>query len=108
MKQSLTGKQRKHLRGLAHGLKPVVQVGVKGLTEELIAAINEALDAHELIKIKFMEFKEEKHEIADQIASKVSCELAGMIGNIAILYRRHKDKSKRHVDPGPAHGDTED
>ena len=48
----LTGKQRQHLRALAHHLEPVVQIGHEGPTEAVLAQINEALEAHELIKVK--------------------------------------------------------
>ncbi len=89
--------QRKYLRGLAHSLKPVIQVGQKGITDELISSVDEALNAHELIKVKFVEFKGERKELTDEIAKKCSAQLAGMIGNIAILYREHKNEDKRKI-----------
>lgn len=93
----LTGKQRTRLRGLAHGLKPVVLVGMKGLTPEQVKALDAALLTHELIKVKFLEHKEEKKELAAEMAAATGAELAGMIGNIAILYRPHPDPAKRRV-----------
>ena len=54
----LTGYQRKYLRGLAHNLKPAIIIGKKGITEPVITEIKEALNKHELIKIKFVDFKE--------------------------------------------------
>jgi len=48
----LKGSDRRHLRGLAHQLKPVVQVGKQGLIENLITTVSQALDAHELIKVR--------------------------------------------------------
>lgn len=93
----LKGHERKYLRGLAHGLKPVVQIGIKGITEGLILAINEALDTHELIKIKFIDMKEMKKELSDEIAAKTCSELCGIIGNIAILYKRQRDPEKRKI-----------
>ncbi len=50
---TLKGFQKKHLKGLAHGLKPVVQIGKEGITEGIIRAVDEGLFRHELIKIKF-------------------------------------------------------
>ena len=96
--KELSGKERKYLRGLAHSMKPVVQVGAKGLSDTLISAVNEALETHELIKVKFVEFKDEKKEIAATIAEKSLSQLAGMIGNVAIFYRENKDEDKRKVD----------
>ena len=63
----LKGFQKKYLRGLAHNLKPVVLIGQKGLTDDLIKSADRALDRHELIKVKFNEFKEreQKTEITD-------------------------------------------
>ncbi len=97
--KKLTGFQAKYLRGLAHGLKPVVFVGQKGITDALIASTEQALDRHELIKIKFIDFKknQQKKEIAEAIEAKTGCLRVGMIGHIAILYRRHNDPDKRRV-----------
>jgi len=60
--KKLTGMQAKYLRGRAHGLKPVVFVGQRGLTDALIASTEQAFDRHELIKIKFIDFKEKKQK----------------------------------------------
>jgi RNA-binding protein len=95
----LSGYQAKYLRGLAHRLKPVVFVGQKGLTRELIASVNSALDRHELIKVKFVEYKEkgEKQPIVQAIERQVPCHLAGMIGHMAIFYRPHRNQEKRRI-----------
>ncbi|HON38923.1 MAG: ribosome assembly RNA-binding protein YhbY [Desulfomonilia bacterium] len=95
--KSLTGAQRKYLRGRAHGLNPVVQVGKQGITPELIKAVNEALDSHELIKVKFVDFKEERRELSREIAERTSSEAVGLIGNVAILYRQQPDEQKRKI-----------
>jgi RNA-binding protein len=93
----LKGSDRRHLRGLAHSLKPVVQVGKQGLIENLITTVSQALDAHELIKVKFVDFKQQREELAREIATRTQSELAGLIGNIAILYRQHTDAEKRKI-----------
>ena len=95
----MKGFQRRYLRGAAHGLKPVVIIGQKGCTDKLLAAINEALNTHELIKIRFIELKEKtrKNEMLDRIQEKTACENVGMIGHTAILYRQHKDPEKRKI-----------
>ena len=96
---NLTGFQAKYLRGRAHGLKPIVFVGQKGLTDALIRSTEEAFDRHELIKIKFIDFKEkkQKEELAAAIGAKTGSQVAGMIGHVAILYRQHADPEKRRI-----------
>jgi len=95
--KTLKGFQRKHLRGLAHGLRPVIQVGKNGITPELIKAVDEALESHELIKVKFVDFKEERKTLSQEIGEKTSSEAVGLIGNVAIFYREHPDKDKRKI-----------
>lgn len=92
---TLTGSQRKWLRGQAHSLKPIVQIGRQGLTEGTIRQVDEALDAHELIKVQAAVPREEKEEIANRLASEVEAEVAGRIGHIIILYRENPDPEKR-------------
>ena len=97
--EKLKGFQRKYLKGLAHGLKPVVFVGQKGITPEVTKAIDEALNKHELIKIKFIDFKEKslKEEIAGAIEKETASEQVGMIGHMAIFFRQQKDPEKRKI-----------
>lgn len=88
----LTGKQRRHLRALAHELKPIVQIGKDGLDDGLIAAIDRALLDHELVKVKVAEAAGlDRHDAADAIASKTQSEVAQVLGNIVLLYRAHPD-----------------
>jgi RNA-binding protein len=95
--KKLKGSQRTYLRGLAHSLKPVIQIGKNGLTPELIQAIREALQAHELIKIKFIEFKEERKSLSKTIEAETGAELVGLIGHVAIYYLQHPDPEKRKI-----------
>ena len=92
---TLTSAQRKWLRGQAHALKPVVQIGKQGLTEGTIRQVDEALDAHELIKVQAVVPREEKEEIATRLASEVDAEVAGRIGHVIILYRENPDPEER-------------
>ena len=91
--------QRKYLRGLAHGLKPVVIIGQKGLTQSVLQSTEGALDRHELIKVKFIDFKEkdDKTEIADTIEKETGSQLVGTIGHTAVFYRRQEDPEKRKI-----------
>jgi len=92
----LTGRQRKHLRGLAHGLDPVVHVGGKGLTAAVLEEIDKALGIHELIKIRFLD-PDEKKEQAAEIADRLDACLAGIVGHVGIFYRSHPDSDQRRV-----------
>jgi len=85
---SLTGKQRRHLRALAHKLKPTVQVGKGGIDDGLVAAVDQALGDHELIKVKLGENAGlDREEAAEQLAEKTKSEVAQVLGNIVVLYR---------------------
>jgi RNA-binding protein len=89
----LTGKQRRHLRALAHPMKPIVQVGKDGIDDGLVAAVDQALSDHELVKIKVGESAElDRHTAADQLAQKTRSEVAQVIGNIVLLYRPNPDE----------------
>ena len=94
---SLKGFQRKYLKGLAHGLDPVVHLGKEGVSESLMRTVEESLLSHELIKLRFVDFKEDKKTLAVEIAEKAEAELIGMIGHIAIYFREHPDEDKRRV-----------
>lgn len=93
----LKGSQRKYLRSQAHHLNPLVIIGTKGVTGPLIGSVDLALKDHELIKVKFGEFKASKKEISAEIAQATKSELIGLIGNIAIFYRQHPDPEKRKI-----------
>ena len=97
--KELTSTQAKYLRGIAHGLKPVVFIGQKGLTDAMIRSTEEAFASHELIKIKFIDYKEKKQktEIARALEGRTGSRLAGMIGHIAILYKQHPDREKQKI-----------
>lgn len=98
MTQELTSAQRKRLRGLAHDLRPLVQIGKEGLTEAALAHIERELAEHELIKVRFLALKEEKREVAREIESRLSAALAGLVGHIAIYYRPHAEPKRRRID----------
>ena len=97
----LTGKQKSHLRALAHKLKPVVQVGHQGLTEGVLAALDVALERHELVKLKVAgEADVEPTEIAPAVEKATKSQLAQIIGHTLVLYRR-REKDPKIVLPRP-------
>lgn len=95
--QEITQTQRNYLRKLAHNLKPVVQVGRQGLSDLVIAKVNQELAAHELIKVKFIDFQDQKHELTDELVAQSNSTLVRLIGNVAILYRQHPEADKREI-----------
>jgi len=93
----LSGSQKRSLKSQAHHLRPVVMVGRNGITDSLIEAVGKALDDHELIKIKFIEFKDEKKELVEEIVGRTASGLVALIGNIAIVFKQNKDVKKRRI-----------
>ncbi|MDD7416911.1 MAG: ribosome assembly RNA-binding protein YhbY [Spirochaetales bacterium] len=92
--ENLTSKQRKEFEKAAHDLEPVVIIGGNGATEGVVKMIDDCLTHHELIKVKFNEFKDEKKEITDNIVNELGATLIRIIGNVAILYRENPEKDK--------------
>jgi RNA-binding protein len=85
---TLSNKQKQYLKGLAHPLKPVVQLGNNGLTEGVLAEIENALSFHELIKVKVpSDDKEEKQLIMDAIVGETKAILVQAIGHVLVMYR---------------------
>lgn len=89
----LNNKQKQFLKGLAHNLKPVVQLGANGLTEGVLVEINNALDHHELIKVKVpSEDREEKKLIMDAIVRETQAVNLQTIGHILVLFKQSSEK----------------
>ena len=85
--EKLNSRQRNLLRKKAHNLKPVIIIGKNGVTAEIISAVDAALTDHELIKIKFLDFKEDRKTLSSSLSISVKANVISVIGNIAILYR---------------------
>ncbi|MDO5440196.1 MAG: ribosome assembly RNA-binding protein YhbY [Erysipelotrichaceae bacterium] len=88
----LNGKQKRYLRALANGLKPITQVGKDGINDGLFNSIDDAFNTHELIKINMLKTCEEDlNEIAIEVCANCSCELVQKIGKTLVLYKRAKE-----------------
>jgi RNA-binding protein len=87
---SLDPKQKKYLKGIGHSLSPVVTVADKGLTDNVMAAIEEALNAHELIKVKVRLQREARVDIYSEICEQTGAELITTIGMVLLIYRPTK------------------
>lgn len=90
---TLSNKQKQYLKGLAHPLKPVVQLGQNGLTEGVLAEIDMALAHHELIKVKVpSDDREEKTLMMDAIVRETKAIKLQVIGHVLIIYRQSDEK----------------
>ena len=89
---TLNNRQTRHLRGLAHHLKPVVTVADKGLTENVMAEIENALDRHELVKIKLRADRETRAALIDSILAQSGAERVQTIGQVVSVFRRNPKK----------------
>jgi RNA-binding protein len=89
---SLSSKQVRYLRGLTHHLKPVVTVAEKGLSENVMAEIETALDHHELVKFKFRVDRKTRQALTEEISKRCSAEIVHTIGQVACFYRRNPKK----------------
>ncbi|MBO7746517.1 ribosome assembly RNA-binding protein YhbY [Paenibacillus sp. MWE-103] len=88
----LTGKQKRHLRALAHHLNPIFQVGKAGMNENLIRHIEEAIEVRELIKVNVLNNStEDPKEVGEWVAAESGSELVQVIGKTIVLYKESKD-----------------
>lgn len=92
MAAALSNPQKRYLRGLAHDLKPVILVGAKGITDNLVAETGLAIDRHELIKVRVAAGDRELRDLwIAELCERADSALVARIGNIAVLYRRSQD-----------------
>jgi len=85
---ALTNAQTRFLRGQAHGLKAILQVGGKGISQTLVDEVIAALEHHELIKVKITaEDRDAREALARDLATRADAALVQRIGHVVILYR---------------------
>ena len=94
---SLTNPQLRTLKALAQRLEPDLHIGKTGVTDSFVASVEQALDDHELIKIKFAAFKDAKKTLAAEIAAHTHSELVWIVGHVAVLYRMQPDPTRRRI-----------
>ena len=93
MPTDLTAAQNRFLRGQAHGLKAMLQVGGKGLTGALAAEVDAALEHHELIKVKVgAEDRDARDALVGALVDRTGAALVQRIGHVAILYRQSRER----------------
>ncbi len=96
----LTSKQRKFLEKSAQPMSPMVLIGGAGVTVEQIKQIQTVIKTHELIKVKFNEFKDEKQELAKEIEEQTASTLVRIIGNVAVFYKEAEKPADRKYAKG--------
>ncbi len=95
---ALNPAQKKYLRGLGHGLKPVIIVGESGLSDTLMAEFERTLSHHELMKVSIrVGNRGARDELIGKLCGSTAAELVQRIGNVALLYRRNPDAPKIDV-----------
>jgi RNA-binding protein len=85
--EELTNAQIRSLKAQAQRLKATIKVGKEGLSPQFVTALDDALKHRELVKVKFDDFKEQKKELAPQLAEKTGSRLIMRVGNVAVLFR---------------------
>ncbi|MEK0448955.1 MAG: hypothetical protein RL088_1223 [Verrucomicrobiota bacterium] len=88
MSITLTSAEKRALKSKAQLLEPIVKLGHAGMSDAFLQSLDTALTLHGLVKMKFADFKEQKHELAPQIAEKTGSEIVMQVGNVVVFYRR--------------------
>ena len=95
MQPVLTSAQNRFLRGQAHELRAMLQVGGKGVTDAVVAEVDGALEHHELIKVKVAgEDREQRDAMIAQLCERTGAALVQRIGHTAVLYRPARDRRR--------------
>jgi len=89
----MTSKFRAQLRSQAQTISPVVMVGHEGITEGVVSALDAALTDHELVKVRFQDFKEMVRDLSTELAGKTRSTLVSTTGFTAVFYRKNPEKS---------------
>lgn len=94
----LSSRQRGYLSGLAQSMDCLITLGKAGATPELADRLAELLEIHELVKLRFGDFKESRRELAASLAERSGSELVRLIGHVAVFWKRNPDPKRRKID----------
>ena len=83
----LSNAEKRELKAKAQRLEPMVKLGHAGMSEAFLCSLDGALTLHGLVKMKFSDFKDQKHDLAPQIAEKTASTLVMQVGNVAVFFR---------------------
>lgn len=92
----LTASEKKKIKSISHSMNPVVMIGKNGLTEAIVKTLKTELENHEVVKVKFQKFQDEKKEIIEELADITGSVIIKSIGNIITLYKK-SEKSDSHI-----------
>ena len=98
MTNPLTSTQIRKLKARAQRLEPVLHIGKAGLSDAFLKSVDEALAVHELVKIKFSDFKEQKKELTPALVARTGSILVMQVGHVVVLYRQQPDPARRRVE----------
>lgn len=87
----MTSKRRSELRSQAQSLSAIVMVGHDGITDGVVSALDSALTDHELVKVRFQDFKEQTKDLSASLAEKTASALVATTGFTAVFYRRNPE-----------------
>lgn len=93
--EKLNGPQRSYLSKQAQELKPIVYIGKNGLREGVIASLDKALSDHELVKVRFIDFKDDRRDLSLSLEEATDSVLVRVIGNVGIFFRPARNPEKR-------------
>ena len=85
---ALSNRELRELKARAQRIKPMLKVGKDGLSPQFLKAVDETLSHHDLVKVKFGEFREQKKELGPKLAESVSAHLVMAVGHVVVLFRR--------------------
>ena len=94
---ALNNPQLRKLKAMAQRMDATVKLGKLGLSEAFLNGLDQELGRHELVKVRFDDFKDQKKSIAPQIAEKTNSRLVMRVGNVAVYFRRQPDPKKQKI-----------
>lgn len=106
--QPLSGAQKSHLRSLGQTLEASVFVGKEGISQAVLAEMNKALDARELVKVRLLAERDERARLCVELAEKTGATEAGAVGKTALFFRRQADETRRSIELPEAKKKTTD
>ncbi|MGA1016011.1 MAG: YhbY family RNA-binding protein [Limisphaerales bacterium] len=103
--QPLSGSEKRALKSRAQRLEASLKLGRQGMSPAFCQQLNQALEHQQLVKVRFVEFKDQKKTMAKELAEKTACHLVTMVGHVAVFYRPENESSASNqsaVDPDSA------